>query len=148
MVGREQRYVDQAGLGVDGTSIGSDATADVSTRTMSSGNPIPGTVPPRQPISNRHTLRRTMRDKIREFVLEALGVMNYDVSDVSGDTDLGPAGLDLESLALADLAVQVEDEYKIKFSLDDMESTAMMTLDEFTAEVVARISALTAGSAP
>jgi acyl carrier protein len=88
-----------------------------------------------------------MRDKIREFVLEALGVMNYDVSDVSGDTDLGPAGLDLESLALADLAVQVEDEYKIKFSLDDMESTAMMTLDEFTAEVVARISALTAGSA-
>jgi hypothetical protein len=51
MVDREQRHIDQAGLGVDGTSIGSTATADVSTGTVSSGNPIPGVVPPRQPIS-------------------------------------------------------------------------------------------------
>src|ERR1700683_3271955 len=46
---------------------------------------------------------------IREFVLNALKEMNYDVSDVTGDTDLGPAGLDLESLAVAELAVLVED---------------------------------------
>ena len=82
-----------------------------------------------------------MQDRIREFVLAALAEMHYDVSEVTGDTDLGPAGLDLESLALADLSVQVEDEYGIKFDLDEMESTALMTLDQFTADVAARIAA-------
>ena len=83
-----------------------------------------------------------MQDQIRDFVIEALNAMNYEVSEVTGDTELGPAGIDLESLALADLAVQVEEEYGIKYKLDDMEGTAMMTLDEFTADVVDRIAAL------
>ena len=87
-----------------------------------------------------------MQDQIRTFVVKALSEMNYDVSEVTGDTDLGPAGLDLESLALADLAVQVEEEYSIKFNMDDMETTAMMTLDEFTAEVAARIAGTAVGS--
>ncbi|BFV55169.1 hypothetical protein KCMC57_up02730 [Kitasatospora sp. CMC57] len=82
-----------------------------------------------------------MQDAIREFVLAALTAMNYDVSEATGDTDLGPAGLDLESLALADLAVQVEEEYGVKFDLDDMEGTALMTLDEFTADVAKRLAA-------
>jgi acyl carrier protein len=80
-----------------------------------------------------------MKDELREFTLNALREMNYDVSEVTGDTDLGPAGLDLESLALADLAVQLEDRYGLKFSEDDMESLALMTLDEFTAVVSERI---------
>ena len=82
-----------------------------------------------------------MQDRIRAFVLATLTEMNYDVSEVTGDTDLGPAGLDLESLALADLSVQVEDEFGVKFDLDDMEGTALMTLDQFTADVAARIAA-------
>lgn len=82
-----------------------------------------------------------MRDQIREFVINALRAMNYDVSEVTGDTVLGPAGLDLESLGLADLAVQVEDEYGVKFDLDDMETTALMSLDEFTAQVESRVAA-------
>lgn len=81
-----------------------------------------------------------MQDTIRTFVVSALEAMNYDVSEVTGDTDLGPAGLDLESLALADLAVQVEEEFAIRFELDDMETTALMTLDEFAAEVAGRIA--------
>ncbi|MEU9080159.1 phosphopantetheine-binding protein [Kitasatospora sp. NPDC048538] len=90
-----------------------------------------------------------MQDRIREFVLASLTEMQYDVTDVTGDTDLGPAGLDLESLALAELSVQVEDEFGIKFDLDEMETTALMTLDEFTADVVKRIAATaaTTGSA-
>ncbi|MFE2109657.1 acyl carrier protein [Kitasatospora sp. NPDC059463] len=88
-----------------------------------------------------------MQDSIRAFVLNALAEMQYDVSEVTGDTDLGPAGLDLESLALADLSVQVEDEYGVKFDLDEMETTALMTLDQFTADVAARIAATTATAA-
>ncbi|GAA1413019.1 hypothetical protein GCM10009639_65710 [Kitasatospora putterlickiae] len=89
-----------------------------------------------------------MQDRIRAFVLAALAEMQYDVSDVTGDTDLGPAGLDLESLALADLSVQVEDEYGVKFDLDEMETTALMTLDQFTADVAKRVAeaAATTGS--
>jgi acyl carrier protein len=81
-----------------------------------------------------------MQERIREFVVTALSGMNYDISEVTGDTDLGPAGLDLESLALADLSVQVEDEFGVVFGTDDMEATALMTLDEFTAEVAKRLS--------
>jgi acyl carrier protein len=81
-----------------------------------------------------------MQEQIRAFVLAALTEMNYDVSEVTGDTDLGPAGLDLESLALADLSVQVEEEYGVRFELDDMEHAALMTLDEFTAYVAARLA--------
>jgi acyl carrier protein len=81
-----------------------------------------------------------MRDDIRAFVLKALTEMNYDTAEATGETVLGPAGLDLESLALADLAVQVEDEFGVKFELDEMEGTALMSLDEFTAEVAARVA--------
>ncbi len=82
-----------------------------------------------------------MEDEVREFVVGALREMNYDVSGVTGDTDLGPAGLDLESLAIADLAVQVEDKFGVKFTDDDTEQLALMTLDEFTAEIAKRVTA-------
>ena len=73
--------------------------------------------------------------------------MNYDVSEVTGDTDLGPAGLDLESLAVAELAVQVEDKFGVKFTDEDTEQLALMTLDEFAAEVTGRIAVAAAGKA-
>jgi acyl carrier protein len=66
--------------------------------------------------------------------------MNYDVSNVTGDTDLGPAGLDLESLAVAELAVRVEDHFDLKFTDENGEELALMTLDEFIAEVARRIA--------
>jgi acyl carrier protein len=83
-------------------------------------------------------------DEVRQFVVDALAAMNYDVSEVTGDTDLGPAGLDLESLAVAELAVQVEDKFGVKFTDDDTEQLALMTLDEFSAEVARRVG-VTAG---
>ncbi len=81
------------------------------------------------------------KDEVCKFVVDSLQKMNYDVSDVTPDTDLGPAGLDLESLALAELAIQVEDEFGVKFGDDDTETLALMTLDEFGAEVASRIAA-------
>ena len=88
-----------------------------------------------------------MDNEVRQFVIEALGAMNYDVSEVTGDTDLGPAGLDLESLAVAELAVQAEDKFGVKFTDEDTEQLALMTLDEFAAEVSSRISVTAAGKA-
>ncbi|WP_033213447.1 acyl carrier protein [Kitasatospora phosalacinea] len=88
-----------------------------------------------------------MQERIHEFVLAALAEMNYDIDQVTGDTDLGPAGLDLESLALADLSVQVEDEFGVKFDMDEMETTALMTLDQFTADVARRVAANAAAAA-
>lgn len=88
-----------------------------------------------------------MDTEIREFVLNSLKDMNYDVSDVTGNTDLGPTGLDLESLAVAELSVLVEDRFGVKFSDEDAEDLALMTLDEFTAEVASRI-AVPAGEKP
>jgi acyl carrier protein len=87
-----------------------------------------------------------MTDDVRAFTIEALRKMNYDVSDVTDETELGPAGLDLESLALADLAVQLEDEYRVKFDDDDMESLALMTLAEFTTALTDRIAAAADGA--
>ena len=85
-----------------------------------------------------------MEAEIREFTVEALREMNYDVSDVTDETQLGPAGLDLESLALADLAVQLEDQFHIKFNDDDMETLALMTLSEFSKKLADRVAADTA----
>jgi acyl carrier protein len=83
-----------------------------------------------------------MDDEVRQFVHATRQEMNDDVSDVTGDTDLGPAGLDLESLAIADLAVQVQDRFDV--ADDDTEQLALMALEEFSAEVASR-AAVTAG---
>lgn len=86
-----------------------------------------------------------MRDEIRTFVVEQLADMNYDVDEVDDDTTLGPSGLDLESLALADLAVRVEDRYGLTFADDESEKLALMTVGEFTAMVAARVAGATGG---
>ena len=89
-----------------------------------------------------------MSETIREAIVEALGRMDYDVSDVTGDTILGPAGLDLESLAVAELAALMEDTYGFKFTDADMEAFANMTLDQFAAEVSTRAQPAMAGDQP
>ncbi|MFI7279551.1 acyl carrier protein [Micromonospora chersina] len=82
-----------------------------------------------------------MRDEVRTFVIEQLADMNYDVEDIDDDTTLGPSGVDLESLALADLAVRVEDRYGLKFDDDESEKLALMTVGEFITMVADRVAA-------
>jgi acyl carrier protein len=82
-----------------------------------------------------------MQDEVREFVIDALRQMEYDVSAVTGSSVLGPTGLDLESLAVADLTVQIEDEYKVRMDEEETEKLATMTIDQLAAEVAARIGA-------
>ncbi|MEH1101149.1 acyl carrier protein [Micromonospora sp. CPCC 205561] len=84
-----------------------------------------------------------MRPEIRAFVVEQLDDMNYDVEGIDDDTTLGPSGVDLESLALADLAVRVEDRYGLKFADDESEKLALMTVGEFTTMVADRVAGAT-----
>lgn len=81
-----------------------------------------------------------MSTDVRTFTVQSLAEMNYDVSEIDGETTLGPAGLDLESLAVAELAVRIEDEYGVTFDDEEQESLALMTLDEFVAAVSQRLA--------
>ena len=80
-----------------------------------------------------------MAHEIRQFVVDSLSEMNYDVEGIDDDTMLGPAGADLESLALAELTVRVEDRYGVRFSEDEAEELAGMTVGEFCAAVATRL---------
>ncbi|GAB2631590.1 acyl carrier protein [Kribbella sp. NBC_00662] len=81
-----------------------------------------------------------MKDEVRAFVIAQLQDMNYDTEGIDDDTTLGPAGVDLESLALADLSVRVEDRFGVRFSDDESEQLALMTVGEFTTEVAGRVA--------
>lgn len=82
-----------------------------------------------------------MTNEVRQFVIDSLQDMNYDVTDIDDDTTLGPAGADLESLALAELAVRVEDRFGVAFSEEEAEELAGMTVGEFCATVAERMGA-------
>lgn len=88
-----------------------------------------------------------MITEVRQFIIDALEKMQFDVSQVTGATSLGPADLDLESLAVADLAVQIEDAYGVQIDEDEMERVAMMTIDEIATEVAGRAAPVKAGNA-
>lgn len=72
-----------------------------------------------------------MSTDVRQFIIDAIAEMNYPIDDVDADTPLGSAGVDLESLAVAELAVRVEDTYGVKFSDEEAEQMAAMTVGEF-----------------
>ncbi len=79
-----------------------------------------------------------MQADIQRFVIDAIAEMNYPVDDVDENTPLGSAGVDLESLAVAELAVRVEDQYGAKFRDEEAEKVAAMTIGEFAEAVLAR----------
>jgi acyl carrier protein len=82
-----------------------------------------------------------MKDNVREFLLQSLKEMNYSTEGIADDTVLGPAGADLQSLALAELAVRVEDQYGVRFDDDEAELLAGMTVGEFSELVAQRAQA-------
>ena len=79
-----------------------------------------------------------MTADVRQFIINAIAEMNYPIDDVDADTPLGSAGVDLESLAVAELAVRVEDTYGVKFSDEEAEQMSAMTVGEFADAVVER----------
>jgi acyl carrier protein len=79
-----------------------------------------------------------MRTEVRQFIVDTLEQMNYDVAGIDDDTTLGPAGLDLESLAIAEVAVRVEDKFGVKFG-EETEDMAGMSIGEYVTAVVERL---------
>ena len=74
--------------------------------------------------------------------MKTLQEMNYDIEGVDDDSTLGPAGVDLESLAMAELAVRVEDRFGVRFEEEESEELALMTVGEFTATVANRVASV------
>lgn len=74
--------------------------------------------------------------EIRSFVIGIISEINPGVTeDVSDDLALGPGGLELESLALVELLVQVEHEFDAKIADEDPAAQPTATLGEFVAAV-------------
>jgi acyl carrier protein len=82
-----------------------------------------------------------MKDQVYEFVASTLVAMNYDVDEMTDRSTLGPSGLDLESLAIAELGVRVEDKFGIKFNDEESDELASMTVGEFCDLVASRAPA-------
>lgn len=82
------------------------------------------------------------------FTVQSLQDMNFDTEEIDADTMLGPSGADLDSLAVAELAVRIQDQYGVKFGDEDIESLAIMTLGEFAAEVAKRSELVAHAEAP
>ncbi len=83
-----------------------------------------------------------MSDDVIAFVLGVLGEMNFDVESADADSQFGPAGVDLDSLAVVELAVRVRDAYGVTLTDDDLERLAIATIGEFAAEIAERSRSL------
>jgi acyl carrier protein len=78
-----------------------------------------------------------MSTDLREFVVSTLRDMNFEVESVTDETPLGNGGLELESLSIAELVMQLET-FGVAFSDEEMEKLTDMTLGEFTEEAKRR----------
>jgi len=89
-----------------------------------------------------------MTGSIKQFILGSLREMNVDTDGIDDDTQLGPRGADLASLALAELALRVEDRYGLKFAEEETDMLAGMTVGEFCAMVATRTGAANTTAQP
>ncbi|EKX66134.1 acyl carrier protein [Streptomyces ipomoeae] len=74
-----------------------------------------------------------MSSDLREVMVDTLRNMNFEVDSVTDETPLGDGGLELESLSLAELVMQL-DSFGVEFSDEEMEKLTSMTFGEFTQE--------------
>ncbi|GAA4681473.1 acyl carrier protein [Phytohabitans rumicis] len=76
-----------------------------------------------------------MVEEIERSVIEILREMHYEVGEGASEMSLGPDGLELDSLAVAELAVRMEDSHGVKLPDDELEKFAALTLHELAVEV-------------
>jgi acyl carrier protein len=81
-----------------------------------------------------------MTETLREAILAMLREMNYDVPEDCGSLVFGSEGLDLESLAVAELAMRIEDQYGMRLDEEEASGIAALTFDEFVSAVSERLA--------
>lgn len=91
-----------------------------------------------------------MSDDLIAFVLGVLRDMSFDVEAADADSEFGQGGVDLDSLAVVELAVRIKDSYGVTLTDDDLERLAIATIGEFAAEIAerSRSRSLAPGGAP
>ncbi|MFF7069323.1 phosphopantetheine-binding protein [Streptomyces pseudovenezuelae] len=85
-----------------------------------------------------------MNEEIRDFVLAVVrDVINLPVPEgADADTPLGPDGLELESLAMIELLLQLEGEYGVELPEEDVDPESVRTLGQLVQVVVDRRTAV------
>ncbi|GGU65144.1 hypothetical protein GCM10010211_32820 [Streptomyces albospinus] len=73
----------------------------------------------------------------RQFVVDVLTGLNYDIDEVRDETPLGPDGLDLDSLSLAEVLMRAEETFHIHVEEDEVEELAGLTVGAFVAALAA-----------
>ncbi|MDN3259832.1 phosphopantetheine-binding protein [Streptomyces sp. CSDS2] len=88
-----------------------------------------------------------MQEEIRTFVLAVIrDIINLPVpEDADEATPLGPEGLELESLAMIELLLQLEGEYGIELPEEDVDPERVQTLGQLVQVVADRRGAVGAG---
>ncbi|MEU1626445.1 phosphopantetheine-binding protein [Streptomyces sp. NPDC020096] len=79
-----------------------------------------------------------------QFVVDVLSELNYDTDEIHDDTLLGPDGLDLDSLSLAEILMRAEDAFGIHVEDDEIEELAGMTAGAFVAALATHAGRQTA----
>lgn len=77
-------------------------------------------------------------EEILAFSIKSLEEMNFSVEGVGADTMIGPDGVDLDSLAFAELVARLEDRFCASFPDDEVEQLAIMSLGEIADTVAQR----------
>jgi acyl carrier protein len=72
-----------------------------------------------------------MNLEVRTFLEKTLDAMNYDIDGLTDETPLGEAGLDLESLGMAELAMRIEEKYGTTFPDEESERLVGMNFGQF-----------------
>ncbi len=76
-----------------------------------------------------------MVDDVIAFIFGVLGEMNFYLEESGPDSKFGPAGIDLDSLAVIALASRIEETYGVALADEDMERMAVVSVRDFAAEI-------------
>lgn len=91
-----------------------------------------------------------MKDSVVEYVLSVLideFHLPIDSAKFTNDTELGPRGLNLESLTFVDLVFRLEDRYRISIREDDYAKISSFTVGELAAYIERAAAAAPASEA-
>ncbi|MEU5158916.1 acyl carrier protein [Streptomyces sp. NPDC020875] len=78
-----------------------------------------------------------MSAELEKVIVDALREMHFDTSSISPETPLGDGGLELESLSIAELVMQLDGQ-GVEFTDEEMETLPGLTFGEFVNEAARR----------